>query len=249
MPYTNTEYTYGEAIKEICRMVGHPIPADPAGSVDNAVQQMGTSINRALGELLTMFDWQDLTIRTTLSVQRDAPGQKEKGYALPTDFEKFIDQSQWDGTNQLPAVGPVSPQGWMTYYTRVSSSIFALTWQRREDQLFFLYPPAAATNFNYMYLSKALVIDADVPTDTKNVATKNGDQFKIDDQLVLLLGRAKYLEWKGFDSAIAVKDFLIAFNSRVGSNKGAPVLNIGRPSLGEPLITPMGNLPDTGYGS
>ena len=249
MPYTNTEYTYGEAIKEICRMVGHPVPADAAGSTDLAVQQMGTSLNKALAELLTMYDWQDLTVRTSLSVQQDSPGQKEKGYDLPDDFEKFIDQTQWDGSNQIPAAGPVSPQGWMQYYTRTSSSILTLAWQRREDQLFFLYPPADATDFNYMYLSKAMVIDADTPTDTKNVASKNGDRFKIDDNLVLLLGRAKYLEWKGFDSSIAVKDFLIAYNSRVGSNKGAPVLNLSRPTGGMPLITPMGNLPDTGYGS
>lgn len=248
MTYQITNYTYGSAIQEICRLVGHPIPADAAGSQDSAVQQMGAAINQALLQLLTLFEWQDLTKLATLTIVAGTPGEAETAFALPEDFYRFIDQSQWGTNSQLPAIGPVSNQAWMQLTVRAASPTLTLLWQMRGDQLIIMKAPTDPVTLSYMYLSNAQVIDADVATTYKNVAAKNGDQFVLDSSLVMLLGRAKYLEWKGFDSSAAMRDFLIAFSSRTGANKGAPVLNIGRRSGSFPLISPQTSLPDTGYG-
>jgi hypothetical protein len=249
MTYQITNLDYGSAITTICGMVGYPKPTDPAGSNDPAVIQMGVSVNNALAELLTMYEWQDLTIKTSLNVVGDVAGQKEKGFDLPSDFYRFIDQSQWGGQNQLPALGPVSNQAWMQYIVRNYTPQLTLYWQRRQDQLWVLNPPfPSPVTFEYMYITRGQVIDQDDPAIIKNVATKNGDQFILDSYLITLLGRCKWLEWKGFDSAAATRDFLIAFNSRVGADKGAPVLSISR-VYGFPYIDPMSSLPDTGYGS
>lgn len=249
MPYTITVLTYGDIIKAVARMVGHPIPADPAGSTDSAVLQMGAAVNNGLLELLTMYDWQDLTVKTSLSVQASTPGQAERAYDLPDDFYKFIDQSQWDGSMQLPAAGPVSNQSWMTYAVRNVGTLMQLTWQLRQDQIVFMTPPNDAVDFEYMYLSRGQVIDADDPTIYKDQATKNGDTFVLDTNLITLLGRAKYLEWKGFDSEAATRDFIIAYNSRVAVNTGSsPILSLSRRG-GIPLLNAVNNLPDTGYGN
>lgn len=243
-----TDFTYGSAIQEICRLVGHSNPPDPAGSTDPAVQQMGAAVNFALEELLTMHEWQDLTIKTTLSVVADSLGQVEKGFTLPADFFRFIDQSQWNSGSHLPAGGPVSNQAWMAYTVQSFSPVLSLYWQMRGDQLFFLSPPfPTPVTFSYMYLSRAQVIDGATPTLFKNVATTNADTFKLDSFLVMLLGRARYLEWKGFDASAAVRDFLGIFNSRVGADKGAPVLSLSR-KIGIPLVSPLYSLPNTGYG-
>lgn len=249
MAYSETEFTYGESLKEICRMVGHPIPSDAAGSTDPAVQQMGVAINRGLAELLTKHDWQELTKEASISVVRDTPGQLEKGFNLPDDFDRFCDMTQWNNTSDLPATGPISNQAWMSYIVRATSPQLTLSWQLREKQLWVLAPPATAAEFKFMYISKGIVKDADVPTNTKNSASKNGDTFVIDDTLVMLLGRAKYLEWKGFDASAATRDFLMAFDAATSNNKGATILNIGRRGSSEPLLTGMANVPDTGYGS
>lgn len=249
MTVSITILTYGAAINTICKLVGHPVQADPAGSTDSAVQQMGSAINFALSELLTLHEWQDLTVKTSLSIVADSPGQKEKGFNLPVDLYRFIDQTQWGESSMLPAGGPVSNQAWMAYVVRNYSPQLTLFWQMRGDQLWVLNPPyPTPVNFDYMYLSSAQVIDADVPTTLKNVATKNGDTFMLDSFLVTLLGRARYLEWKGFDAAAATRDFISMFNSRAGSDKGAPILSIGA-MRGTPLINPAWSVPDTGYGA
>lgn len=245
-----TEFTYGSAIAELARLVGHTTtsPPDPAGSTDPAIQQMGAAINFALQELLTMHEWQDLTVKADLSVVGASAGLSEQGYDLPDDFYRFIDQSQWSSVSTMPAGGPVSNQSWMASVVQSFSSSFTLNWQMREDQIWFLNPPfPTPAIFKYMYLSKAQVIDGATSMLFKNRANLNADTFKLDSQLVMLLGRARYLEWKGFDASAAVRDFLSIFNSRAGADKGAPVLNLAR-SRGFPLIGSH-SLPSTGYGA
>lgn len=249
MPYEITDYTYGTAIQAICRRVGHPVAVDPAGSTDPAVIQMGAAINSGLEELLGMHEWQDLTIKDSLSIVADSEGQQEKAFDLPEDWFRFVNQTQWSSGSLLPAMGPVSPQAWMLYTVRDYNPQLTLSWQIRQDQLYVLNPPYPdAVDFEFMYLSKAQVVDADDSTLLKNQASKNNDTFVLDSNMVMLLGRARYLEWKGFDASAAMRDFLTAFNSRAGAGKGAPVLSLSRPR-GIPLIDPLTSLPDTGYGS
>lgn len=247
--YQITEFTYGSAIQEICRLVGHPRPTDAAGSTDPAVQTMGAAVNFALRELLNMYEWQDLTVKSFISVVADSSGQLEKGFDLPEDFYRFIDQTQWSDQSLMPAGGPVPPASWMAYMVRQFTPVLTMFWQMRQDQLWIMSPPYPDPfNFEFMYLSVAQVIDADDATLLKSVADKNGDTFKLDSFMIMLLARARYLEWKGFDSSAAMRDFLGVYNSRAGADKGAPVISLNRP-VGLPLITPTGNLPVTGYGS
>lgn len=247
MAYTNTQYNFGEVVQEICRLVGHPVPVSAASSTDQAVQQMRSAVNQALKELLKI-NWQELQKRDSISVVAASQGQEERAFAMPDDFERFIDQTQWGSTSLLPAAGPVLPQAWMMYVVRDYAPQLTLAWQLREQQLYVLAPPYPdAATFEFMYISKAMVYVSANTANTSNVAVNDDDTFVLDDNLILLLSRAKYLEMKGFDSSGAMRDYLNALDEKIGANKGAPILNIGRP-MGLPLIDPMTNLPDTGYG-
>jgi len=234
-------------VHAVCDSVGHPKPADVAGSSDSAIQQMVWAVNASMGELYAMRDWQELERRGTISVVRDAPGQQEKGFPFPLDFGRFIDQTQWVKEQLWPAIGPVSPQGWMRYVIQSVGATITLSWQVRNNQLYFLYPPAVPQTFEFFYITRGWVKDADDPTLFKNIASKNGDVFVFDPALLISLSRVKYLEYKGFDSTAAMKDYLTIFDSRAGNSKGAPVLNAARRSAGIPLLS-VGNLPQTGYG-
>jgi hypothetical protein len=75
------------------------------------------------------------------------------------------------------------------------------------------------------------------------VATKNGDTFQLDGILMALITKVKWLEAKGFDSSAAVRDFLLAFDSRVGAQKGANILNMAGGRHDYPYIG-IGNLPE-----
>jgi len=249
MPYQMTDFsTLANVIQTVCSLLSLPSPADPAGSTDSNVGLMKTAANMASLEMLNAYEWSQLTKMGEIIVETavpPSPGEAtETAFPLPEDFYRFIDQTQWNGAMRFPAVGPVAPQGWMTYMVFPISANFTLTWQIRQRQIYFLNAPAPPGQpFRFMYLSRALVRDADDPTLYKNVASKNGDIFQLDGILMSLLTRIKWLEAKGFDSAAAVRDFLLAFDSRIGAEKGANILNMAGGRHDYPYIG-IGNLPE-----
>lgn len=247
MPFLITNNgTVTAIVNTICRRVGYPAPVDVAASTDPKILQMIAAANAASDELWTNYEWEDLITQGSISVVRDAPGQTEKGFAFPADFFRFVNQTEWDGTMQFPALGPITPQGWMAYLVMPITSVFTLTWQVREDQVWFLNPPATPSNFRFMYYSAATVIDGVDPTLLKNVATGNTDTFRLDSGLIEAMARQKWLEWNGFDSAAAARDFSNLYDARVGVKKAAPILS-GARNAGIHLIN-ASNLPQTGFG-
>jgi hypothetical protein len=242
--------TVKQVADNVCSMLSLPIVQSPAGSSDPNMVLMMTAMNLASAELLNTYEWPTLTKMASIMVKAASAvppptGQAiEQAYDLPGDFFRFIDQTQWNGAMRFPAVGPVSPQGWMTYMVFPVSANFTLTWQIRQGQIWFLNPPPdPGQEFKFMYLSRALVRDATDPNRYSNIARVDGDIFQLDGLLVSLLTRVKWLEAKGFDSSAALRDFLVAFDSRVGAEKGANILNLAGARGGYPYIG-IGNLPD-----
>lgn len=234
-------------VQNVAGMVGYPIPNDPAGDTDPAVAQMVSAVNIAGSDMLALSDWQELTKIHSVSIVSDITGQKEKSFSLPEDFFQFTDQTQWNSTNQLPALGPISPQMWQQLLIRTALPTLSFYWQIRDNKLYILAPPDSAETFTFFYQSLAWVRDQDDPTLYKNRATKNGDVILMDAHLMTLLARVKWLEMKGFDSAAAMRDFQIAFENRKGNERGAPMLSMVR-EYRFPLLQPLTNTPDTNFG-
>jgi len=240
--------TFQTLLQQVCAMLNLAVPTDPVGSTDPNLIMMRTAANLSSLEMLNAYEWSQLTKMDSITVETaipPSPGEAtEVGFDLPGDFYRFIDQTQWNGAMRFPAVGPVAPQGWMTYMVFPISANFTLTWQIRQNQIYFLNPPPApGQQFRFMYLSQALVQDADDPTLYKNVASKAGDTFMLDGILMVLMTRVKWLEARGFDSSAAVRDFLLAFDSRIGAQKGANILNMAGGRHDYPYIG-IGNLPE-----
>ena len=235
-------------VQNVAQMVSYPTPSDPAGDSDPSVQQMVQAVNMSATELLGLYDWQELTRTHEISIAADTPGQTEQAFDLPEDFYEWVDQTQWNSTNQWPAIGPISPQMWQNLLVNDVLPTMSFYWQVRDNSLYILAPPTEAQTLTFMYQSLAWVQDQDNPTLYKNRATKNGDIVLLDAFLVTLFTRAKWLEMKGLDSSAAMRDFHVNFENRKGQEKGAPVLNMVR-SYGFPYLNALYNTPDTGFGS
>lgn len=242
------ESTLSAIVQNVAGMVAFPIPSDPAGSTDPAVQQMVQAVNMAGIELLSMYDWQELIKNYQISILQDTSGQKEKSFDLPEDFYDWIDQTNWNATTQFPSLGPVSPQMWQQLLIRTTLPTLSFYWQVRDNKIYVLAPPSAPQTMNFFYLSQAWVRDQDDSTLYKNRVTKNGDVALLDATLVTLYTRVKWLEMKGLDSSAAMRDFQVAFENRKGAEKGAPVLSMAR-DFRFPYIQPLINTPDTGMGA
>jgi hypothetical protein len=205
-------------------------------------------LNNGLFELLTQYEWQELTVTAELSVVAAAEGDVDSAFDLPADFFRFIDQTQWNSQSLIPSMGPISPQAWMMYTVLDFTPQLTFFWQLRGGKLHVMNAPYPTPGtFKYMYLSNALVLDENGTT-YKNTASSNGDTFLLDSNLVMLMGRVKYLESKGFDTGAATRDFLRAMEGVSSKDKGATTLSMNR-SSGVPLINARTSVPVTGYGS
>lgn len=239
--------TLADIVKYVARLVGYPVPVDPAGSNDPAVQQMIAAANVAADDMLNLYDWRKLVKRYEISIVADYPGQYEKSFDLPTDFWQFIDQTQWNKNTQLPAIGPVSDQMWQQIMIRMPKVVLTFLWQIRDQKLWIQSPPSTPQDFSFMYMSQGWCVDADDPTLLKNEASKNGDRILFNAYLMKLLTRVKWLEIKGFDSSAALRDFQVNYENRKGDEQGAQVLSMAvNPGL--PYLNVLTNAPDTGYG-
>jgi hypothetical protein len=241
------ESTLSAIVQNVASMVAFPVPNDPAGSEDPAVQQFVQAANMAGIELLTMYDWQELIKNYQIPIASDISGQKEKAFPMPEDFFDWIDQTNWNATTQFPSLGPVSPQMWQQLLIRTTLPTLSFYWQVRDNKIYVLAPPNSPQIMNVFYLSQAWVRDQDDPDLYKNRITKNGDVALLDATLITLFTRVKWLEMKGLDSSAAMRDFQIAYENRKGAAKGAPVLSMAK-DFRFPYIQPLVNTPDTGYG-
>lgn len=243
----STYETLSTIVRRLSSIVGFPKPADPAGSLDPAVEQMVAAVNMAGADMTNLYDWQNLCKMADLDIVADYAGQKEKGFDLPADFMTFVDQTQWNKNTQMPAIGPVSPQQWMQMQVRNPAVVLTFLWQVRDNQLWIQSPPDEVQVFTYMYMSRGWVIDADNQELYKNEASKNGDVILFDEYLMTLLARSKWLQIKGFDSNAAFGDFKMNYEIRKGKAKGAPKLSLVR-RAGMHYLDVYSNLSDTGYG-
>lgn len=243
------ESSLSAIVQNVAAMVSYPVPADPAGSTDPAVIQMVQAVNMAGIELLSMYDWQQLIKYCNLPIQADplVPQQKERAFDLPEDFYDWIDQTNWNGTNQFPSLGPVSPQMWQQLLIRTTLPTLSFYWQVRDNKIYVLAPPVDEQTMKFYYLSAAWVRDADTEDTYKNRMTKNGDIALLDAPMLTYYARAKWLEMKGLDSSAAMRDFHVMYQNRQAAKKGAAVLSMAR-DFRIPYIQPLTNTPDTGYG-
>jgi len=241
------ETSLSAIVQNVAAMVSYPVPSDPAGSTDPAVAQMVQAVNMAGTELLSMYEWQELIKPYNISVQADSSGQLEKSFALPVDFFDWVDQTNWNATNQFPSLGPVSPQMWQQLLIRTTLPTLSFYWQVRDNRIYVLAPPSSPQTMTFFYLSNAWVRDQDNNDLYKNRITKNGDVALLDANMLTLYTRVKWLEMKGLDSSAAMRDFQVAFENRKGAEKGAAVLSMAR-DFRFPYIQPLVNTPDTGYG-
>lgn len=242
-----TRATLASVVTDVCKLVGYPISSDPAGSTDLGIQQMVAAANQNNAELYALRDWQELRISLAIDVVADFAGQPEKAFDLPDQYGRFVDNTQWCDSQKVPAIGPITPQAWAGLLQQPVAPTFQLMWQIRNDQIWFLAPNFPDPQpFSAMYISRGSILDQDDPTVIKNIASKNGDTFLLDPALEVLGTRVKWLEYKGFDTSAAMRDFQTQFDSRAGSDEGATVYSLNS-ARGLPLISPL-NLPQTGYG-
>lgn len=166
-------------------------------------------------------------------------------YAMPSDFDRLINRTEWDKNNHWELIGPESPQEWQW----LKSGYIQTTPRIRFRQLggyFQIWPPTGAEDlYGFEYVSTNWVLDTN--GNGKSSFTADTDTCIYPDRLMVLAIKLKYFEIKGFDTTAFTRDYNYQLESAKSQDAGAPTLSLSRRN--NTLLIGYNSIPDSGYGS
>ncbi len=219
--------------------------ADTTG-LDTTYMVTGTNIPQDT-YILTVDSATQVTLTnpiTATATSSDIVFSKTK-YAMPSDFDRLINRTQWDKTNHWEMIGPQSSQEWQW----LKSGYIQTTPRVRFRQLggfYQIWPPQNESDlYGFEYLSKNWAINA---SGTPIASfTADDDTCIFQDRLMVSALKLKYFSIKGFDTTDFRRDYQYQLEAAMSSDKGAPNLNLApRP---QSVLISYNSIPDSGFGS
>jgi hypothetical protein len=172
-------------------------------------------------------------------------------FDIPTDFDRYIDQTQWDRRFNWEMIGPQSPQ--VDQWQR--SGIVPFGPRRKYRQIgrrpaaFRIWPPPQASGdypgtLVWEYISNGWVTKDD---DTfTNVLTANDDEVIFPDGLLQLGIKWRFWQIKGFAYADMQAEYLDWVNREKARDGGQKPLSLSRKTARSFLIT-SGHIQDGSF--
>jgi hypothetical protein len=250
--------TANTIINDTALEVGLVPAADPYASLDEAFIQLRGLLTSAGRELCDMHNWPLLVKNYSVTTIEGDTGD----YALPSDFNRMINQTGWDQNRHLPIGGPLSPQDWTYLEGRDLSSTTIYASFRLEDGIFRIFPkppplPAggATPGFQGIYVTFEYISgnwvneagSAPIYSGIKDRPTIGSDIILFQPIMMVKMLKMKFLSAKGFDSSGAANEFQLLFKARTGQDEGSPVLSAAG-LRGFPFLNGYRNVGDTGFG-
>lgn len=171
-------------------------------------------------------------------------------YPMPSDFERIIDNTEWDKSKHWVMLGPETAQQWQWLKSGYISTGPRLRY-RQLGGYFQIWPPTGVADYiGFEYFSNQWVLSAAAqaagPTPDKTSFTVDTDTCAFDDTLMVLGLKSKYMIAKGFADPYGTL-FEQQLATEIAEDAGSPKLSMA-PRLSEVLIS-FTNIPDSGYGT
>ena len=135
--------------------IGIPRPSAIIGTSDTQIRQLLGFAQQEGKELSRRGPWQELTKEKSIT----ATATETQTGAIPSDFERMIEGTFWNRTQDRRVVGPLSPQKWQMLQT----GLYSLVWDAfriRSGDILMSPAPIANDVLVYEYISKNWLTDA-----------------------------------------------------------------------------------------
>lgn len=209
------------------------VPSSFIGNSNPTAVQLLALARRSLKVIGLDYRWQALIATHTFST---ADGTET--YALPTDFHAFAALTFWDRSNYLRMQGPVTNQLWEAIKSGQQVSAGISKFFRIAGNLFYIYPvPGAIETIAYQYYSNYLV------TGNKTTFTDDGDTALVDEDLLTLGVRWRFLAAKGAPYAAVLAEYQDRLDALQARDGGRNMIDYLGPRF------EMDNIPETGVGA
>lgn len=234
--------TAGNILADTILELGLPAvaAADTYTSTDGNVVQL-RALLKALGrDLVRDHQWSHLQKTYTFSTVNGT-----ESYALPTDYDRLLNATQWNRTDNLPLNGPLNPQEWQLVKSSDVVNPVDFFFRVFGDKLYLHPVPSAAETIAYEYQSAYWVMPTGQTTPTTEAPTAYTDTLWFDYQLLSRGIKARWKSAKGLDATQEYVEYDRALARATGGDGVAPVLNLSPSRAPWP---PVPRLPYTNWG-
>jgi len=165
------------------------VPTTIIGNVEDVAKQMLEVMTVSVTELARSYDWQELQKEKTFSTVAATVG-----YNLPTDFDRFINNTFWNETSDEKVVGPVTPEEYRILKTDNAGAVNDY-FRIRAGQV-LIYPiPSSIESMIYEYVSNLVVLSSSLVGQSQWLA--DTDLPAIDAHMVRLDATWRWLKNQG----------------------------------------------------
>jgi len=110
MTSVNNRTSLVRITQEVCARIAEEAPSVVIASTNKTVQLVYTMIRKAVNEIADDYPWPELQKEYTFTLTDGAAS-----YALPPDFDRHINATQWNRAQHWPLIGPLDPVLWQQY--------------------------------------------------------------------------------------------------------------------------------------
>lgn len=239
-PYTGTTVTTSKTITNMSSVAGISVNTYAVSGTDLPQSAYVTSIGTTT---IDISDYpQGAHVANSLTF-----GQI--GYALPSDLQFFLAQTQWDRAFRWQMVGPLDAQQWQILQSGLMPSGPRIRW-RVYNNLFWVNPIPGITQTDtivFEYISSAFCNSSAGVAQTSFLA--DTDTYVWPDHMLILGLKWRFLRAKGLDFTIEFGTYQNALSrliARSGGNTTLPLnASAGRMRLLSSSNIQDGNFPST----
>ncbi len=204
-------------IQQVTSSLGIDIPTAVFSSTDPQIIQLRNLMNEEGQELRDWAAWTKITLEKTFTTTAAAI----QASAVPTDFGWFVNDTLWNRTLSVRYAGPASPAEWQGYQAAIAPIALPNGIFRFRGGDLLIYPsPTAGQTAAYEYVSSYWVTG-------KAAMTADADTAILDEKLVALGVRWRFLKSKGLDYAEDFRTYELQKNFALSRDGGRKRVEMG----------------------
>jgi len=180
--------------------IGLTPPSVVYNSTEQNVKELLECAQEEGEELMRRGTWQVLRKQQTFT----AVAQEVQTSAVPSDFDRFINETFWNRTRKIPFWGPVTPQEWQTLLAWNASPV-TNTFTFRGNDILITPNPTAGDTMAFEYISKNWCQSSGGTAQSAWAA--DTDTGILDEKLMRLGVIWRYKQKKGFNFSADLENY------------------------------------------
>jgi hypothetical protein len=212
------------------------IPSTAALEVGNVVTGTGQA---PYAEILTIDSSTQVTLNTPVATSTAAVSMTfaKQDYAMPTDFDRMISDTNWDRTNHWRNLGTKTSQEWQWLQGGIISVGPRERYRIYNNRLRIFQALTSIYTFAFEYVSNYWVMSTGATAGDKGAYTADSDTTIFPDDLMLAGLKFYFLKAKKLDYAVELGEFMRALSYTKAQDVPVPAQSLAPIGM-NPLVGP-----------